>query len=161
MIPLGYAATVAMVRRGFDLSGDQGIDPHPAPGSNMVDAPTGSVFNFCYLLMFSALAVAAICYRRRPEVHKRLMVFANIALIAAPIAHLSGHFPQLEPPEWTNTIPYTLFLISVVARDYLVTRRIRPLSAGVATGMFAALPLQAFVIGPSETWHRLVIWISQ
>ena len=45
------------------------------------------------------------------------MVFANIALMTAPIAHLNGHYPQLG--------------------------------------------LQAFVIGPSETWHRLVICISQ
>jgi DMSO/TMAO reductase YedYZ heme-binding membrane subunit len=29
MIPLGFTTTTAMVRRGFDLSGDQHVDPHP------------------------------------------------------------------------------------------------------------------------------------
>jgi hypothetical protein len=85
MIPLGFATTAAMVRRGFDLSGDQKIDPHPPAGSVSLDAYFASVFNFGDLLMFSILAIGAICYRRRPEIHKRMMLFANIALMGAPI----------------------------------------------------------------------------
>jgi hypothetical protein len=73
MIPLGFTTTTAMIRRGFDLSGDQ----HVRTSQDAVDA---SVFNLAALLTFIILAVAAIAYRRRPGVHKRLMLFANIAL---------------------------------------------------------------------------------
>ena len=97
MIPLGFTTTTAMIRRGFDLSGDQHVDPHPVGGVS-VDAATTSVFNFGTLLAFCVLAVAAICYRRRPAVHKRLMLFANISLMAAPIAHLLGHIPSTWLP---------------------------------------------------------------
>lgn len=45
MIPLGFTTTTAMVRRRFDLSGDQHVDPHP-DGRTAQDAPTASVFNF-------------------------------------------------------------------------------------------------------------------
>jgi hypothetical protein len=62
MIPLGYTTTIAMVRRGYDLS-DR-------------DPPHVAVFPLCNLLIFSALAIAALAYRRRPEIHKRLMLFA-------------------------------------------------------------------------------------
>ncbi len=49
MLPLGYEATIAMTRRGFDLSGDQHVDPHPQIGHSLtLDALTASVFNFCH-----------------------------------------------------------------------------------------------------------------
>lgn len=162
MIPLGYTTTTAMIQRGFDLSGDQHIDPHPATvGPDSLDAPTASVFNFGALLTFGVLAIAAVCYRRRPEIHKRLMLFANIALMSAPITHFFGHLPHVRLTAPVILIPYALFLLAVVARDYLVEKRVRMLTAALAIGMFAALPLQALVIGPSETWHRFAVWLSR
>jgi len=61
------------------------------------------------LLTFIILAIAAIGYRRRPDVHKQLMLFANVSLMAAPIAHLAGHIPSLSPSPASFAIPYTLF----------------------------------------------------
>jgi hypothetical protein len=122
MIPIGFTTTTAMVRRGFDLSGDQHVDPHP-DGQTSVDAPTASVFNLSGLLAFIILAVAAIGYRRRPGVHKRLMLFANISLMTAPILHLCGHVPSI----WQSPAVFAavfailniLFLLAPVAGDYL------------------------------------------
>lgn len=117
MIPLGFTTTTAMVRRGFDLSGDQHVDPHP-DGQTSVDAPTASVFNLSTLLACIILAVAAIGYRRRPDVHKWLMLFANITLMAAPIAHLVGHIPSLAlspaAPNVAVAILNILFLLAPV-----------------------------------------------
>jgi hypothetical protein len=131
IIPLGFTTTTAMVRRGFDLSGDQHADPHPAEGVSL-DAPTASVFNFAALLQFAVLAVAAICYRRRPDVHKRLMLFANITLMAAPIAHLLGHIPSTWLPgaagDAAGAILNILFLVAPIAGDYLIEKRVRILA---------------------------------
>ena len=165
IIPLGFTTTTAMVRRGFDLSGDQHADPHPVEGVS-VDAPTASVFNFGTLLTFAVLAVAAICYRRRPEVHKRLMLFANISLMAAPIAHLLGHIPTTWlPPGAAGDAAFAilniLFLVAAIAGDYLIEKRVRFLTAAMAIGLFAFGVLQAFVIAPSTAWHRFAVWISQ
>ena len=160
MIPLGFAATTAMVRRGFDLSGDQHVDPHPVAGVSL-DAPTASVFNFASLLTFGVLAVAAISYRRRPEIHKRLMLFANISLMGAPITHLMGHFSQIGLSPAAVLIPYGLLLLSVVGWDYLVAKQIRPMTAALAIGMFIFLPIQALLIGPSDSWRRFAVWLSQ
>jgi hypothetical protein len=162
MIPLGFTTTTAMIRRGFDLSGDQHVDPHP-DGETSVDAPTATVFNFAALLTFVILAVAAIGYRRRPAVHKRLMLFANISLMVAPIAHLCGHIPSLwlSPAAFAAAfaILYALFLLAPVAFDYLIEKRVRFLTTGIA--MFASQVLQALVIGPSAAWHRFAEWMSQ
>jgi hypothetical protein len=164
MIPLGFTTTTAMIRRGFDLSGDQHVDPHP-DGETSVDAPTATVFNFAALLTFVILAVAAIGYRRRPAVHKRLMLFANISLMVAPIAHLCGHIPSLwlSPAAFAAAfaILYALFLLAPVAFDYLIEKRVRFLTTGIAIGLFASQVLQALVIGPSAAWHRFAEWMSQ
>lgn len=164
MIPLGFTTTTAMVRRGFDLSGDQHVDPHP-DGQTSVDAPTASVFNVSALLAFVILAVAAVGYRGRPAVHKRLMLFANIALMTAPIAHLVGHIPStwLSPAALDAAVPILtiLFLLAPIAGDYLIEKRIRFLTAATAIGLFAFQVLVGFVIAPSATWHRFAQWMSQ
>jgi hypothetical protein len=160
IVPLTYTTTIDMVRRGFDLSGDQHVDPHPKIAGGL-DAATAAVFNLPGLFIFSVLAVAAICYRRRPEIHKRLMLFANIELMGPPITHLIGHTPSLVLTPPMVLIPFSIFLLAGVARDYLVAKRIRPLTAVLAITLFISLPLQGAVIGPSAAWQHFVGWLAQ
>jgi hypothetical protein len=145
MIPLGYAATVTMARRGFDLSGDQKIVPNPPAGS--LDPLGASIFNFGYLLVFAVLAAGAVWFRRRAAIHKRLMLFANIELMGAPIAHLMGHFDLLTP--LSLMIPFSSLLLAAVARDYLAEKRIHPLTASLAIVLFVFQPIAGILIGPS------------
>ena len=162
IIPLSFTTAIELARRGFDLSGDQHIVAHPQAGKTLeLDAATASVFNFVGLLMFAMLAIAAICYRRRPEIHKRLMLFANIVLMGPPITHFLGHFLPLVLTPATVLIPYTMFLLAGVARDYLVNKRIHPLTAVLAIGIFLAQPLNGAVIGPSAAWQHFVGWLAQ
>ena len=163
MIPLGFTTTTAMVRRGFDLSGDQHVDLHP-DGQTSVDGPTASAGNFIALLAFFILAGAAILYRHRPAVHKRLMLFGNITLMLAPIRHLLGHIRSnlLSPGSAAAfVVIYVSFLLAPVAFDFLTEKRVRFLTAGIAIGLFALLLLQALVIGPSAAWRHLAVWMSQ
>ena len=164
MIPLGFTTTTAMVRRGFDLSGDQHVDPHP-DGQTSVDAPTASLFNLAALPPFFILAFAAIGYRRRPNIHKRLMLWANITLMTAPIAHLLGHVPStwLSPAaaNAAGLILTILFLLAPFAGDYVIEKRIRFLTVSMAIGFIALQQLVIFVIAPSAAWHRFAEWMSQ
>ncbi len=69
MLPLGYETTIAMIRRGYDLSGDQYVGGITNVGS--LDAQTASVFNLVALAWFAILAICALCFRARPAVHVR------------------------------------------------------------------------------------------
>ena len=90
------------------------------------------------------------------------MLFANIALMHSAIAHLVGHRPQIgETGGLAILISYTLFLLTAVARDYLVEKRVRVMTAAIAIGMWVSLPIEALVIAPSATWYRFAEWISQ
>jgi hypothetical protein len=153
MIPLAYAITIAMVRRGYDLSGDLRIDRDP---------PYATVFPLCNLLIFSALAISALAYRRRPEIHKRLMLFANIELMPAPLAHLIGHTPWLASlPAAIVMVPISIFVIGAIARDWLLARRVNRLTWGLAILRMGSGPLEAGPLGSSAAWHHLVYWLAR
>jgi hypothetical protein len=153
MIPLGYATCIAMVRRGFDLSGDLRIEHDPA---FEVIFPLGD------LLLFAVLVIAAIAYRGRPDMHKRLILFANIALMPAPLAHLIGHAPRLAAmPPAIIVLPIAMFLAAAVVREFLVLKRVHPLTWVISAGMLTSGSLRASVIGPSPAWHHLVNWLAR
>ena len=153
MIALGYAVCIAMVRRGFDLSGDLKAQQDPA---------YAVVFPLGDLLMFAVLLTAALCYRRRPEMHKRLMLFANIALIPAPLAHWIGHVPWLAAlPGGIIGVPIAIFLAAAVVREFRTLKRIHRLTWAIAGSMLLSGPLRAMVIGPSPAWHAFVSWLAR
>lgn len=158
MLGVGSAATISMARRGFDLSGDLKVLPHPTPG--FIDPIAGMLFPLTDLMMFAVLAAAALAFRHRREMHKRLMLFANVMLMPAPLQHLIGHNPQLAAVKAPIImIPIGLFLFAAVARDFLVERRVHPLTWTVAITMFASGPLRAFILGPSPAWHHFAAWL--
>ncbi len=153
MIPLAYATCISMVRRGFDLSGDLRVEHDPA---YEVIFPLGDLF------MFAVLVTAAIAYRQRPDMHKRLMLFANMALMPAPLAHLIGHVPWFAAmPGAIIIIPISLFLSAAVGREFLLRGRVHRLTWGITAGMLMSGPLRAAVIGPSAAWHSFVNWLAR
>jgi MYXO-CTERM domain-containing protein len=152
MVPLGYETTIAMVRRGYDLSGDQGVGFSTRGAS--LDPQTASVFNLIDLAWFALLALGALWFRRRPAIHKRLMLFANIQLMGASLTHLLGHTGLLTVGTVIGS--FSLFLLAAVARDWLVDRRIHPLTTALAIISFVLLPIEGALIGPSATWHYLI-----
>jgi len=160
MIPLGLETTIAMGRRGFDLSGDLKILPYPSPG--FVDPVTGLLFPVTDLGMFAILAGAALAFIGRREIHKRLMLFANIILLPAPLAHMIGHNSRLAAlPAAIIMVPIGFFLAVAIVRDFLVERRVHRLTWVVAILMFVSGPFRAFVVGPSPAWHHFAAWLTR
>jgi hypothetical protein len=148
LVPLSYVVTVQMVHRGFDLSGDQG---------GKTDPLFGSIFNFTALVEFLVLAGIALAYRRRKEIHKRFMLFANISLMGAPITHFLGYFELLSAFAVLGGL--ALFFLSAVAGDYFRIGRVHPLTAALAILSFLFLPVQA-IVGDSAAWHHFAAWLG-
>lgn len=147
LVPLSYEITVQMVRRGFDLSGDQMAKNDPL---------WASVFNFFSVIEFPVLAGIALAYRRRKEVHKRFMLFANILLMLPPIVHLLGHFGWLSPVAILANLGMLILL--AVAGDFLCTGRVHPLTVKLGLFVFLFQPIQA-IIGGTAAWHHFAAWL--
>jgi hypothetical protein len=87
-VVVAYFTIIEQARRGFDLSGDlsrsvPGAPPDPTP----VALLAGNV------LPFAILVGLGLWYRRRPAVHKRLILLGMVGgLTQTPVAHLIGHW---------------------------------------------------------------------
>jgi hypothetical protein len=150
IVGTGYAATIAMARRGFDLSGD--LSRPPASAMDQI------VFQLGALLLFTGFVALALLLRRRPEAHKRLMTLATLqVLMTAPLAHLVGHvgLPGLILPAWGVAVA-----LSLMAHDRRSRGRIHPASLCGGLGLVVVNNLQFAVIGPSRTWQQLVTWLA-
>ena len=150
----GTLATIGETRRGFDLSGDQvirGTSPDPA----FLLGPMIGV------LQFAVLFGLAVLYRRRPDIHKRLMILALVALAQAPVAHLSGHWPALRPHAIPLAVLANVCFLSLMPAYELVTRRrIHPVSLLGGLGVFASIAVFFNFVVPSAPWHRLAAWVA-
>jgi len=156
-IVTGYYTVIAEARRGFDLSGDIGRVP-PPPGVDAVARGAGLLFFF---VTFGILAGAALWFRHRSGVHKRLMLLAVLGgLTPTPVAHVIGRWPVLQP--WAPIIfPLSLliFLSFSAIYDRVSEGRIHPVSVWGGLAVFVSNAAFNIVIVPSAAWHRCVTWL--
>jgi hypothetical protein len=163
MIVLGYLASMELARRGHDLSGDL-MHAFARPGARLPGAPTLLLFPFAELLNFGVLVAAGLWYRRRPDIHKRLMLLALVPLAGEPIVHfvgyLTGDWPALRGAGRIVGPATTLLLLSVSAiHDRVSQGRIHPVSLWVPVLLFAWMNLLPFVVLPSSTWREFAAWL--
>ena len=79
MLIIGLFITLAVIVPGVERDHEVG---------NYATSLLGSLGD---LITFGGFFVAGVLYRWRPEVHKRLMVLATVALMGAPVGRLVGH----------------------------------------------------------------------
>lgn len=152
MVAVGYASAIAMARRGTDLSGDLDLAGNPL---------MFLVFPLGDLVSFTVLVSAALWNRRKPEIHKRLLLLATTgALMAAPLDHLVGRFAPFVraiPPLFL--LPLATLYFAAALHDWWTHKRVHPVSiwGGVALLLWGSI--RAMFIGPSAFWQELAAWL--
>jgi hypothetical protein len=101
------------------------------------------------MVLFGAFFGVAILYRRRPEVHKRLMLLASVALMFAGVGRLwfLGEPPNIPALIATWYMP----VILGIGYDVFTTRRVHPVYVIGALAMGAWLLRIPF--GASALWQ--------
>ena len=146
----GYAAAIAQTRRGFDLSGDLHVADDPL---------AALVFPLGDLLSFSVLVGLATRWRRRPDRHKRLILLATVALMAAPLAHVIGQVPALYAVPPVILLPLAAFYFAAAIHDRWTDGRVHPISLWGAIALLVWAQGRAVLVAPSEAWHRFAAWL--
>jgi hypothetical protein len=112
-------------------------------------------------VLFALLVAGAVWYRRRPEVHKRLMLLAILGpLMGAPIAHLVGHWDALRP--WAGPIfpiANAVLLAVLPIHDRLTRGRIHPVSLWGAILIFVLFTVNFVVVAPTPAWQNFAEWL--
>lgn len=93
-------------------------------GLTWMEVVTGFWFPLVDMVEFSILLAIGYFYRRRPEVHKRMMLFATVALLHAA----TGVRMDYLLGAWTHEIIFTLEVGLIYGYDLLQERRIHPAS---------------------------------
>jgi uncharacterized membrane protein YozB (DUF420 family) len=164
VVVLIFQTTIELVRRGYDLSGDL-LRPAAAPGAPLPSAAEldGGLNGFVSALNFGILVAAGWWYRRRPDIHKRLMLVALLSLTPVPLAHLAGYvigrWPDLFGPARVALFASNLLLFAGAVHDKVTRGRIHPISAWVPVALIA-VTLVAAAASQSAPWREFAAWLA-
>jgi hypothetical protein len=144
MIVIG--ASTAVIRAS------QGATPVPgiSPLSFLV-VPLGDIS------VFAILVAAGFYYRRRPDVHKRLMMLATISILAAAIARLPFAIMQAGPPAFFGITD--VFVLVCIVYDLITLKRVHRATALAALLIVASQPLR-LILGGTHAWLAFAGWLT-
>ena len=168
VIVMGVAIVIDGAFRRSDLSGDvTRLFLRPgAPPFTEAESIAGIWGPLGVLLNFTILVAAGLLLRHRPEVHKRLMVFALVPLGIESLLHLSGTLVGRVPASqgvlqgfWLTAS--FLLLTAVPIYDKVSKGRIHPASVWIPVLFVAWTVLSNAVIFRSAPAFKLASWILQ
>lgn len=110
------------------------------------------------MVVFGSLVTAGIYFRRQMAIHKRLMLLAAIALLAAPIARLPFGF--LHGSILAVFGVADLFIVALVAYDLAMYRRIHRATAWGGLALVASQPLR-LMLGGTGVWLAFAGWLTR
>ena len=144
MIVVGV--TTALIRA------KQGATPLPAlsPLSFLV-IPLADMF------VFAILVGAGFYFRRRPDVHKRLMMLATISIMAAAIARLPFAIMQAGPPAFFGLTD--VFVVACILYDLITLKRVHRATALASLFLVASQPLR-LMLGGTNAWLAFAGWLT-
>lgn len=152
LVILGFKVTIAMGRRGYDLAGD-------IAGARS-DSLAAMAFPLLDVFLFMSLFLAALLYRHRSAIHKRLMLLVLTgALMPAPITHFTGHYVLLRDKGFLTPLIIAAFLAAGPIHDRIALQRIHPVFLWLPLAIFLLEITWAIFVVPSASWHALASWL--
>lgn len=117
--------------------GMQGVQRDVAAGLGP-SATSGIVGSCTAMLGFLLLVAAAVHQRRRPDVHRRLMLIATIALLWPAWLRFRHLFPAVPFPEWLFAVIAADSLLLVMAwHDWRTLGRVHPVTLWLGGALVA------------------------
>jgi len=142
IILVGVTTAIAAAARG--------ASPGP-PALQFLVVPMGD------MLVFAILVGTALYYRRRMQIHKRLMLLAAVNLLTPAIARIPLHFIEAGGPLAFFGLT-DLCLLACVAFDTVKHRRLHPAFLWGTLFIVASQPLRLMLAG-TDAWLRFATWL--
>jgi hypothetical protein len=117
------------------------------------------IFPTLAAVSFGALVAAAYVYRRKPQIHKRLMMLAMVSVIGPPAARiiLAGGFEQHFLAIQTSVT--AAFVIACVVGDWVRTRSFHPIYLVGGTLIVLSWPFRAW-FARTPAWEAVGNWMA-
>jgi hypothetical protein len=144
VIGVGIAAAIDAGRRGSS----------PAPGVSPLMFMAIPLFD---MPVFAVLVGVALWHRRRPDIHKRLMLLATLGLLTPGIARTPLAFIQQGGPPVFFGLALLIPLVCI-AIDTARSRRLHPAFGWGVALIISMLPLRLLVAG-TPAWAQFARWL--
>lgn len=120
---------------------------HVRAGAWTVDQAAGFLLlPLVDMVLFAGFFGGAIVYRRKPEIHKRLILAATVALAFAAVARMEFESQMVFLLVWLSP------MFAAMAFDLLIRRRVHPVHV-ISVAVMAAAFVRVFFL-ESEGWLR-------
>jgi len=125
-------------------------------GAPIIDVASGTIWgNFAQVAAFFSFLLVAIMLRKRPDVHKRLMLIASISISLAAIARIS-RWPIFGGEQSPFTLSVFVALLgALVGYDLYSTRRVHP-ATFIGIAVVVAMAVAGGILGGSEFGRAFV-----
>lgn len=132
------------------VAAKKGVSPGPPPLVFLV-IPLGD------LVVFSSLVGAGVWFRKRPDVHRRIMLLAFVGILTAAIARIPIELIRTGGPLVFFGLT-DLLVLACVAFDTVRSRRLHPAFAWGASFIIASHPLR-LMLGGTSAWMSFATWL--
>lgn len=117
----------------------------------------GMVVPLTTMLLFGVFAGAGLSYRRRPDVHKRLMLLATIAMLPAAIGRAMARlFGIANPALFFGATG--LFVLAIVIYDRRRLGRVHPVTLWGGLALMLSFPAR-LALGKTDLWLGFAAWL--
>jgi hypothetical protein len=152
---LGAVVALAVIYVGVDAAIDAGRrGVGPAHGVSMQMFMAIPLFD---MPVFALLVGIALWLRRRPDIHKRLMLLASLGMLTPAIARIPLPLIQAGGPPLYFGLALGI-VGACIAVDTIKQRRLHPAFGWGGALIFAMVPLR-LVVAETELWRRLAGWL--
>ena len=110
-----------------------------------------------FLVDFSVFVGAALYYRRRPEIHKRLMLLACCSILAPAIGRVPVTLIS-SGGDWPTFILLDLFVLICISYDTIKNRKLHRAFGWGGLLLVATFP-STLLIAQSNGWLRFARWL--
>jgi hypothetical protein len=131
------------------------------PASLTVHSVRPLALDFGSSLTFAFLVAAALCFRRRGDIHKRLMVLASCGLLLPGVGRLIERIPLhfLHAGGLWGMVGFTeITPVVCILYDTIKHRRLHPGFAWGGLALLSSLPV-FMIIGSTHVWLNFTTWL--
>jgi hypothetical protein len=108
------------------------------------------------MLLFGVFAGAGLAWRRSPDVHKRFMALATIAMLPAAIGRAMGWlFGGGRPALFFGAVGF--FILAIVVYDRRRLGRVHPVTLWGGLALMLSFPAR-LAIGKTDLWLSFAAW---
>ena len=117
----------------------------------------GMIVPLTTMLLFGVFAGAGLAWRRWPDVHKRFMALATIAMLPAAIGRAMGWlFGGAHPALFFGAVGF--FVLAIVVYDRRRLGRVHPVTLWGGLALMLSFPAR-LALGKTDLWLGFAAWL--